>query len=446
MRLLLILISIVLFLTAPACSNKPLPPPAPLPFPSPLPSPSPSGTPWPRLSLHPLPVPDRQPLERVCIVDNGDYGEAINRCQQTGGRVEVIVKGDGELHTPAIVESDNILTLAPNTTIRPTTQALPIRLKAGATIRGSGWASVVFESTHPQQWGVIGRYNGSLANEAKEERLTVRDLKIQGLPGKPFNSAPQAIDLGNCVECLVENVWINETHSIGLQYGGAGFSGNYALRSVARHLLFTRVASQSLACVNCDQVLFEDVWIIDPGQEGGPGNTSIDFEPNGQGDRNTQNVLRRFYIDHRGSVQSTTGNGVVVQASATTVAGNILVEHGTIIGGRGGWEPQVTNKLSNALYVFGIADVTIRNVQVSRTGQTCIYLDGPRNITLENILCEDVGGGGTPGFIASVQGTNLFRDIIFRYTGRGPVSNALVLKGDVAMQSLSGWQIELAPQ
>lgn len=440
MRLLILLI-MILFLTVPfiqrveTLHSKPF-----LPEMEGL-SPMPSGTPWPRLTLDPRPVPKRSSLKNVCLVNSGDYGRKINECQKEA-RVEIIVRGNGDLHTPAIIEEGNILTIRENTTIRPTTEMIPIRLKAGATIRGSGWTSVIRESSYPKQWGVIGRYNGSLANEAKDERLTVRDLKIQGFNGKPFNSAPQAIELGNCVDCLVENVWLNETHSIGLQYGGAGFSGNYALRSVARHILMTRVASQSLACVNCDQVLFEDVWIIDPGQAGGPGNSSIDFEPNGATDRNTNNIVRRFYIDHRGSVQPTTGNGVIVQASATKLAGNILIEDGVIVGGRGGWEAEVTNKLSNALYVFGISDVTIRNVKVSRTGQTCIYLDGPGNITLENILCEDVGGGGTPGFIAHVRGTNIFRDIIFRYSGRGPASNALKLKGKVDMRGVVGWAIE----
>lgn len=406
-----------------------------------MPSPTPTGTPWPRLTLKPLPVPKRATLKNVCLVNSGDYGRKINECQK-GTQVEIIVNRSGDLLTPAIIEPNNILTIGPHTTIRPATQAMPIRLKEGATVRGSGWTSVIRESSYPKQWGVVGRYHGSLANEASDKRLTIRDLKVQGLDGKPFNSAPQAIEMGNCVDCLVENVWLNETHSIGLQYGGAGFAGNYALRSSARHILFTRVASQSLACVNCDQVLFEDIWVIDPGQAGGPGNTSVDFEPNGDKDRNTNNVLRRFHIDHRGSVQSTTGNGVIVQASATKLAGNVLVEDGVIIGGRGGWEPVVTNKLSNALYVFGISNVTIRNVKVSRTGQTCIYLDGPADITLENILCEDVGGGGTPGFISYVNGDNLFRNVIYRYTGSGPTSNALKLKGNPAMRGVVGWVVE----
>ena len=440
MRLLLLVLTI-LFFTAPSYDSAKKVPPQPMTQPNVIPSATPTGTPWPRLTLNPLPVSKRPRLDSVCLVNSGDYGQKINECQK-GGRVEIIVRGNGDLLTPTIVEQGNILTISANTTIRPATERMPIRLKEGATIRGSCWTSVIRESSYQKQWGVIGRYNGSLANEAKDERLTVRDLKIQGFEGKPFNSAPQAIELGNCVDCLVENVWLNETHSIGIQYGGAGFSGNYALRSVARHILMTRVASQSLACVNCDQVLFEDVWIIDPGQAGGPGNTSIDFEPNGEKDRNINNVLRRFYIDHRGSVQPTTGNGVVVQASATKLAGNVLVEDGVIVGGRGGWEAQVTNKLSNALYVFGISNVTIRNVQVSRTGQTCIYLDGPANIRLENILCEDVGGGGVPGFIAYVEGQNFFRDIVFRYSGRGPVSNALMLKGDVQMRGVVGWGIK----
>jgi hypothetical protein len=430
-----LLVLVILFLTASTLH------PQPQPQLSALPSPTQTGTPWPRLTLKPLPVPKRQTLKNVCLVNGGDYGRAINECQK-GARVEIVVRGNGELLTPAIIEPNNILTISANTTIRPATEAIPFRLKQGATIRGSGWTSVIRESSYPKQWGVVGRYHGSLANEARDERLTIRDLKIQGFDGKPFNSAPQALDLGNCVDCLVENVWLNETHSIGLQYGGAGFKGNYALRSVARHILFTQVASQSLACVNCDQVTFEDIWVIDPGQAGGPGNTSIDFEPNGERDRNTNNTLRRFHIDHRGSVQSTTGNGVVVQASATKLAGNVLVENGVIIGGRSGWEAEVTNKLSNALYVFGISNVTIRNVKVSRTGQTCIYLDGPSNVTLENILCEDVGGGGVPGFIAYVNGKNIFRDIVFRYSGRGPVSSALMLKGDPVMQGVVGWTIE----
>jgi len=372
-----------------------------------------------------------------------DIGAKINAADKAlgPGRGEIVVKGGGTISTQVIVSSDHVLRLLPGTYATKTAN-VPILLKPRSSLLGSGWDSIILESTAPGQFTVVSAYNHSIENGTADSGLIIRDLQIKGAnPG--FNSAPQAVSLGNCSGCLVDKVWINGTRSIGMQLGGSSRKGFFADNSKITNCLFTRVASQNLALVNGKNIVFEGNRFMTSGQVGGPGNTNIDLEVNEATDRLENVIIRNNLIDVRNSEVSPTGNGIVVQASSgTPYVGSILVEKNTIIGGE--TQGTITNVLSNGIYVFGITmrDVTIRDNTIRRTGQSGIRIEGTRIIVSNNQLF-DVGGGGTPGFVVIATNSQIVGNT-FTYSGRGPADGTLVVmpesKGNI-IQNNRGWTI-----
>jgi hypothetical protein len=365
----------------------------------------------------------------VMVANNfpgSDLGAKINAADKALGakRGEIVVKGGGIISTQVIISSDHTLRVMPGTYVTRTAN-IPILMKSRSSVVGSGWESIILESTTPGQFTVISAYNQSTVNGAPDSDLVIRDLQVKGAnPG--FYSAPQAISLGNCSNCTVDKVWINGTRSIGIQLGASSSTGHFAENSKVTNCLFTRVASQNLALVNGKNITFEGNRFMTSGQVGGPGNTNIDVEPNEATDHLENIVIRNNLIDLRNSEMSPTGNGIVVQATTgTPYVGPILIENNTLIGGS--IEGTITNIMSNGIYVLGgtMRDVTIRNNVITRTGQSGIRIEGTRFIVTNNTL-KDVGGGGTAGFVVAATNSRIV-DNTLTYSGQGPVDSTLVI-------------------
>lgn len=373
-----------------------------------------------------------------------DLGAKINAADKALGSSagEIVVRGGGSISTQVIISADHVLRFLPGTYVTKTS-AVPILMKSRSTVLGAGWQSIIMESTAPNQFTVISAYNQSIINGKPDSALVIRDIQIKGAnPG--FNSAPQAVSLGNCSGCTVDSVWINGTRSIGIQYGGTGSSGYFAENSKVTNCLFTRVASQNLALTNGKNIIFEGNRFMTSGQLGGPGNTNIDLETNEDSDHLENVVIRNNTIDVRNSDSSPTGNGIVVQStSGTPHVGPILIENNTIIGGS--IQGTITNVLSNGIYVFGttMRNVTIRSNVITRTGQSGIRIEGTRISVIDNRM-TDVGGGGIPGFVVLATDSQIINNT-FTYTGVGPADGRMVIlpgsKGNI-YQNNHGFGLE----
>lgn len=370
---------------------------------------------------------------RVVSANNfpgADIGAKINAADKALGATsgEIVVRGGGTILTQVIISSNHVLRLLPGTYVTKTTE-IPILMQSRTSLIGSGWdQSIIVESTAPNQFTVISAYNQSITNGKPDSALIIRDLQVRGAnPG--FSSAPQAISLGNCSDCLVDKVWVNRTRSIGIQYGGSSTGGFFAQNSKVTNCLFTGVASQNLALANGKNIVFEGNRFITSGQIGGPGNTNIDLEANEGADHLENVVIRNNFIDVRNSDAPGTGNGIVIQStSGTTFVGPILVENNTIIGGAN--TGVITNILSNGIYVFGITmkDVTIQNNSITRTGQSGIRIEGTRIKVLNNKLV-DAGSGGTPGFVVIATDSQIIGNTYSSNPYQSSDARLMVLKG-----------------
>lgn len=360
-----------------------------------------------------------------------DLGAKINAADQSLGSApgEIVVRPGGRITTQVVVSSGHTLRFMPGT--YPTaTEGAPILLKSGATLTGTSRENtVVMESTAPNQFTVVSAYEHARRNGAADSDIVVRDIQIKGA-NSGFHSGPQAISMGNCSRCTVDNVWVNGTRSIGVQLGGGAMLGRFALDSKIVNSLFTRVASQNIAVTNGRNILVEGNRILAPGQRGGPGASAIDLETNDAADHLQHITVRNNHIDMRDSELDTAGNGIIVQSgSGTPHVGPILVEGNTLIGGYN--EPnRVTSKMSNGIYVIGytMKDVTVRNNTITRTGQAALNIEGSR-IYVRNNRVTDAGGGGTAGFMIGSVGQSEFVDNEFVYSGHGPVDHTMHFRG-----------------
>ncbi|HSS20676.1 MAG TPA: right-handed parallel beta-helix repeat-containing protein [Pyrinomonadaceae bacterium] len=374
-----------------------------------------------------------------------DIGAKITAADKALGAApgEITASGGGTIATQIVISAGHTLRLGPGTYVSKTT-LIPIVMRENSSLIGAGWDNtIVLESTAKDQYTVISAYNHAVENGSADSGITIRELQVKGAnPG--FNSAPQAVSLGNCSNCSVDKVWINGTRSIGMQLGGSSRKGFFANNSKITNCLFTRVASQNLALVNGKNILFENNRFMTSGQVGGPGNTNIDLEVN-EGEDHLENVIiRNNLIDVRNSEVSPTGNGIVVNStSGTPYVGPIVIEKNTIIGGE--TPPGVpTNVLSNGIYIFGttMRDVTIRDNTIRRTGQSGIRIEGT-HIVVSNNQLFDVGGGGTNGFVVQATNSQIINNT-FQYSGQGPADdNIVVLPGSSnnVFQNNRGWNV-----
>ena len=359
-----------------------------------------------------------------------DLGAKVNAADKAlgTGAGEILMSGGGRISTQIIISTNHTLRVGAGTYVTATSTA-PILLKPGSKVLGTSdkWDAIIVEPTAHNQFTVISAYNNAQRNGSADADITIKDIQIKGA-NPEFNSAQQAISLGNCTRCVVDHVWINATRSIGIQLGGASFDGHWAQDSKVINSLFTRVASQNLALVNGRNITFENNRFLASGQPGGPGSTNIDIEPNDANDHAENVRIVNNFIDVRESNVPTTGNGILVQSgSGTSHVGPILIEGNTIFGGK--IVGVVTNTLSNGIYCFGatMKDVTIRNNRVTRTGQCGMRLEGTRfNVTGNHFT--DVGGGGIPGFYFAITDSQIVGNS-FTYTGNGPADGAVEMVG-----------------
>ncbi|HST53601.1 MAG TPA: right-handed parallel beta-helix repeat-containing protein [Pyrinomonadaceae bacterium] len=357
-----------------------------------------------------------------------DLGAKIDAADRSLGSApgEIVARGGGRISTQVVVSGGHTLRLMAGTYATATAE-IPILLKSGATVTGAGQdQTVILESPAKNQFTIIAAYNSARRNGDEDSSIVVSNLQLRGA-NPEFNSAQQAVSLGNCTDCAVDGVWVNGTRSIGIQLGGSADLGHWAENSRVTNCRFTHVASQNLALVNGRNITFENNKFYTPGQPGGPGSTVIDIEPNAANDR-IQNVVIRNNLIDASEADYQAGNGILVQSgSGTPNVGPILIEGNTVIGGRN--EGVVTNVISNGIYAFGatMRDVTISNNKVTRTGQCGLRIEGTR-FTVTNNQFTNVGGGGLPGFYVAVTDSRIEGNS-FRSTGVGPADNSVKVVG-----------------
>lgn len=391
----------------------------------------------------PMPEMKSGPIDQVHIsnVDDLDIGRAIMSVQNLNYK-EIIVDRSGELRTPVILQPNTHLRIAASVEIRCLTREIPFRLMEHTSIIG-GEGSVIHEN-ESGHFEVIAGFYGSKRNGDPDEDITLYGFEIRGSNRKDFNSTPQAISLGNCKKFSIIKVFINGTHSIGIQAGGGSFFGHHAEDGIISHCRLEHVASQSIAVVNGRRIKIEYNSIINPGQENGPGSHPIDLEPNSDtGDALYDISIKSNFIDQRDA--AVFGNGIIVQTAGKQMKelGKFVIEDNVLLGGHIiAPNPQYHGWLSNGIYIFGpgMRDVQVRRNKVWRATQAGIHAEGDGIIIDRNELV-DAGGGGIEGVRLISLKNSQFTNNVYRSIGDGPNDNRILFQSsdNVKFEGNSGF-------
>lgn len=378
------------------------------------------------------------PISRLISANEyfgGDVGARINAADAELGTNpgEIYIYGGGTISTQIVLSENHVLHLGAGTYTSDVAGA-PILMKSDTTLYGDGWDTIIQETSSSgggtNHFIVIANHAAYFSNGSTQRNMFIRDLQIQGVR-TDFNSALETITLGNVHRAIVENVYLNATHCIGIQAGGAATLGSdplglgrYAEDVIIKDCLFVNVASQNVAFVNAKDSTIIDNIFMNPGQTGGPGSTAIDVEVNDPANDLADNIIIKGNImDARNSPLNPHGNFIAYQPATASksfvITGNIA--------------------LSNFLTSNGIITNTnpkqglISNNLFIGMGQSGIFFQGIQTKICDNFLI-DTGTAGAP----SIRLNNAQRVDVTSNTTLNPVlgGGAIVEQGTSNFNSI----------
>ena len=318
-----------------------------------------------------------------------DISEKINAADASlGSRTgEIVAEGGGTIGTQIVISSGHTLRLRAGT-YAPTTTGVPILLKSGSKLIGDGWSrTIILETTAPNQWGIAYTYGFNQDQLNIDHDVEIRNCQFRGVTSKGFNSAPPAVMVGNCHNCLIDGNFINGTHSIGVAVGARSSPTVYADHCVVSNNYFRRVASQNLAVVNGKNIVFAHNLFLDPSQTGGPYVAVIDAEVNVcPGDYLSNIQIVDNYLDVREAEQNQSIGFLAYQPCPNE--GSARIANNIMIGG----EPKY---VSWGIYLNpqNAHDAEIDHNYIKGAANVALILTGPRLNVHDNVIVDSGGGG-----------------------------------------------------
>ena len=343
-----------------------------------------------------------------------DIGARINAADKSLGAAagEIVVSSGGTISTQVVVSPGHTLRLRGGV-YKANTPGPPILLGDNTTLVADSWDAVLEETTAPLVAGgtspvtgqsvftIVQDLAGNRRNGDPASGIRVSGVHVRGARTDHYNSSFQTISLGNCRNCVVEKNFLEDTRTIGIQFGGAAAYGHYAADSKIVNNVLAGVASQNIAVTNGVRLEISGNRMERPGQPGGPGVSVIDVEPN-VGDRVEDIMIHDNVVDCMGSAVDAGGakctNGIVVNnGNGAKPFRNVQVFKNTVLGQPVGRE--IATKRASGITYAGIlvrtaSGVTVRGNTVRRvvTGIRVDY-ESSDNVVEGNLLV----GCGTGG-------------------------------------------------
>jgi hypothetical protein len=277
-----------------------------------------------------------------------------------------------------------------------------IRFKDGSTVRGDGRESILVESTYLNHGTIIAPYAGSILTNGYyhtgvTRRATLRELQLKGRVTQASNGTASTVDLGNCHDCVVENLFLNQTTANGITVGGlsyestldgcdAGVKSNQCASGVIlRNNYLFQVQNQGLNVVNGQRVQIINNVIKDHNRISGSNGTGIDLETNANSDTLKNITIEGNTLDFRNSPQPSAGNGINIQSSGQKNYGPVVVRNNTLIG-----DELTATAAGHMVYgiivTAGTKNVTIVNNTIQRTSNSGIAAYGTQHTIEGNKL------------------------------------------------------------
>lgn len=277
-----------------------------------------------------------------------------------------------------------------------------IRYRDNSTVRGDGWKTILVESTYLNHGTILAPYAGSILTNGYyhtgvTRRATLKDLQLKGRVTTASNGTASTVDLGNCHDCLVENLFLNQTTANGITVGGLSYestlggcdegvkSNQCASGVIVRNNQLFQVQNQGLNVVNGQRVRIINNLIKDHNRISGSNGTGIDLETNANSDTLKDITIEGNTLDFRNSPQPSAGNGINIQSSGQRDYGPVIVRNNTLIGDE--LTPTAAGHMVYGIIVTaGTRRVTIVNNTIQRTSNSGIAAYGTQHTIEGNKL------------------------------------------------------------
>ena len=250
------------------------------------------------------------------------------------------------------------------------------------------------------------------SHTGKSRDIAVIGFHFKGRQQVYDGGISQTIVFGNCERCSAQNNYLEDTASIGIQFGGSALEkNNYANNVLAYHNITSGVAAANIAAVNAENAYIIENYAMRPGHHDPPyggGVCGFDLETNTPSDHSKNIfVVNNLYDYEGGHISWGTGNAICLQDPHTSAnRGLVVAVNNVIIGGRNDRNPRY---LSNGLFLNGLLNCQIVNNYVYRTGQDAIQAYTIHGCVIEGNDFESTGGGGNPTVQTINSENNTFR-------------------------------------
>lgn len=238
----------------------------------------------------------------------------------------------------------------------------------------------------------------SQQHEKESKNITIMGIHVVGRQPVYDGGTRQTMIFGNCVNCAAIYNYLDNTRSIGIQFGGYAGIGKYANRFLAWRNVFSRVAAANIAVVNGENGLIVENYSLKLGHKGfGGGISGFDLETNAREDHAKNIWVMNGLFDYEGSSQDSAGNAINFQAPGVSgETGPLYAVNNWIIGGR---NDGLHRYMANAFLLNHVNGVTIKNNYVYKTGQNAVQWYARGRGTGAGSFIEDnwfdaTGGGG----------------------------------------------------
>jgi len=231
----------------------------------------------------------------------------------------------------------------------------------------------------------------------KSQNIAVIGFHIKGRQQAFDGGVRQTVQFGNCQHCSLQNNYLEDTASIGAQFGGVALEkGNYSNVVLAWHNVFSGVAAANIAAVNSENAYVVENYAFRLGHHHGQyagGVCGFDLETNSPADHSKNIFVYNNLYDYENSLPSA-GNALCLQDPFNGVNhGLVVAANNIIIGGR---DDRVYRFMSNGIMLNGLKGCKIINNYVFRTGQNAIQAYSLQDCLIQDNDFESTGGGGNP--------------------------------------------------
>jgi hypothetical protein len=257
------------------------------------------------------------------------------------------------------------------------------------------------------------------SHTGKSRDIAVIGFHIKGRQQTYDGGVRASILFGNCVNCTAQNNYLEDTGSIGIQFGGSALENdNYSDRGLIWRNVTSGVAAANLAAVNSENLIVAENYVRRPGHHSprfGGGVCGFDLETNSNADHTKNIGVFNNLFDYEGAAFESAGNAICLQDPYRGANhGFVIAANNVAIGGRS--ERSDHRYMSNGIFLMGLNGCQVVSNYVFRTAQNALQAyDLDRCVIQDNDFESTGGGGNYTGSLSGVLNTTFRRN---RYRDR----------------------------